>query len=50
MPCFGVRADDEASEAFQQLFPERRILQTSIDNIALDGGSIHCIIQQEPAA
>jgi len=50
MPRYGVRSDDEAREAFQQLFPGRRILQTPIDNIALGGGGIHCITQQEPAA
>jgi len=50
MPCYGVRTDDEAREAFQQLFPERRILPIPIDNIALGGGGIHCITQQEPAA
>ena len=32
------------------IFPERRIVQTPIDNIALGGGGIHCITQQEPAA
>ncbi len=50
MPCYGVSADDEAREAFQQLFPERRIVQIPINNIALGGGGIHCITQQEPAA
>ncbi len=50
MPRYGVATDDEAREAFQQLFPDRRIVQTSIDNIALGGGGIHCITQQVPAA
>jgi agmatine deiminase len=48
MPCYGVATDDEAREAFQELFPGRRITQVSIDNIALGGGGIHCITQQEP--
>lgn len=50
MPCYGVATDDEAREAFQELFPERRIVQVSINNIALGGGGIHCITQQEAAA
>jgi agmatine deiminase len=50
MPSYGVATDDEAREAFQELFPDRRIVQTSINNIALGGGGIHCITQQEPAA
>jgi agmatine deiminase len=48
MPCYGVATDDEAREALQELFPGRRITQVSIDNIALGGGGIHCITQQEP--
>ena len=48
MPCYGVATDDEAREAFEELFPGRRITQVSINNIALGGGGIHCITQQEP--
>lgn len=50
MPCYGVATDDEAREAFQELFPERNIIQVPIVNIALGGGGIHCITQQQPAA
>jgi agmatine deiminase len=50
MPCYGVATDDEARDAWQELFPERRIVQVSINNIALGGGGIHCITQQEAAA
>ena len=50
MPCYGVATDDEAREAVQELFPDRRIVQIFINNIALGGGGIHCITQQEPAA
>ncbi len=50
MPCYGVTTDGEAREAFQELFPDRRIVQVSINNIALGGGGIHCITQQEAAA
>ena len=47
MPCYGVATDDVAREIFADLFPGRRIAQVSIDNIALGGGGIHCITQQE---
>ncbi len=50
MPRYDVATDDVAREAFQAFFPERRIVQVSINNIALGGGGIHCITQQQPAA
>ena len=50
MPCYGVATDDEAREAVQELFPDRHIVQIFINNIAVGGGGIHCITQQEPAA
>jgi agmatine deiminase len=50
MPCYDVATDDVAREIFEELFPERRIVQVSINNIALGGGGIHCITQQEAAA
>jgi agmatine deiminase len=49
MPRYDVSTDDEAREAIQELFPDRRIVQRSINNIALGGGGIHCITQQQPA-
>ena len=49
MPCYGVSTDDEACEVIQEHFPDRRIVQIFINNIALGGGGIHCITQQEPA-
>ena len=48
MPCYGVAADTEAREIFRSLFPDRRIREVRIDNIAIGGGGIHCITQQEP--
>jgi len=50
MPRYGVATDDEAREAYRELFPDRQIAQVSINNIALGGGGIHCITQQEAAA
>jgi len=50
MPRYGVKTDDEVREVFQELFPGRRVSQVSIPSIAIGGGGIHCITQQEPAA
>lgn len=50
MPRYGVRADDEVREVFQDLFPGRRVSMVDIPAIAIGGGGIHCITQQEPAA
>lgn len=49
MPCYGVAADTQVREIFRNLFPDRRIREVRIDNIAIGGGGIHCITQQEPA-
>ncbi len=49
MPCYGVASDTVVREIFRSLFPDRRIREVRIDNIAIGGGGIHCITQQEPA-
>nr|WP_206295729.1 agmatine deiminase family protein [Pseudohalocynthiibacter aestuariivivens] len=49
MPEYGVREDDIAAELFQDFFPDRTIERVNIDAIAIGGGGIHCITQQEPA-
>ncbi|MBY8976621.1 agmatine deiminase family protein [Rhodobacteraceae bacterium NNCM2] len=48
-PFYGERADGLAREVFEELFPGRRIAQVPIGEIAIGGGGIHCITQQEPA-
>jgi agmatine deiminase len=48
MPKYGVPADDRARAVYQGLFPERKIIQLEINNIAVGGGGIHCITQQQP--
>lgn len=49
MPEYGVRADGEAREIFQEHLPGREIVAVPIAAIAPGGGGIHCITQQEPA-
>ncbi|MBP0020908.1 MAG: agmatine deiminase family protein [Cyanobacteria bacterium SBLK] len=48
-PEFGDRkADRHAKETLEKLFPHRDIIQLNIDEIAAEGGGIHCTTQQEP--
>ncbi|MGW6919162.1 agmatine deiminase family protein [Kitasatospora sp. NPDC054939] len=49
-PQFGDRyADGVAYAILQAAYPDRRIVQLDIDNIASGGGGIHCATQSEPA-
>ena len=50
MPEYGVKTDGKVHEIYQDLFPDRRIVQVPIPAIAIGGGGIHCITQQEPLA
>ena len=49
VPKYDIPADEAAAEIYQSLFPDREIAKISINNIALGGGGIHCITQQQPA-
>ncbi|WP_240945990.1 agmatine deiminase family protein [Pseudomaricurvus alkylphenolicus] len=48
MPKYGIAADERARAVFEKLFPERRIVQVNVDGVAVGGGGIHCITQQQP--
>ena len=48
MPCYGVETDRVAMETFRQIYPERQVVPVAIDDIAIGGGGIHCITQQQP--
>ncbi len=48
MPSYGVREDDIAREVFQSVLPDREMVMVDISQIAIGGGGIHCITQQEP--
>jgi agmatine deiminase len=50
MPRYGVAADDRARAVYEKLFPQREICQLEIDGIAIGGGGIHCITQQQPVS
>lgn len=48
LPSFGIDRDQDAREQLAALFPEREIVPVNICDIAVGGGGIHCITQQQP--
>ena len=48
MPAFGIDRDADARVQLATLFPDREIVQVDIADVALGGGGIHCITQQQP--
>jgi len=49
MPSFDDAADDQAFRIFQNLYPDRKIIQLLADDLVVGGGGMHCVTQQEPA-
>ena len=49
IPAYGTPGDERARSTIQRLFPDRRVVQVSVTDIAIGGGGIHCITQQQPA-
>ncbi|SMF21775.1 agmatine deiminase [Tistlia consotensis] len=49
LPSFDDPADDRAFDLFEELFPDRKIVQVPALDILHGGGGIHCITQQQPA-
>jgi len=50
VPGYHCDRDAAAVATYQRLYPERIVVQVQINNIALGGGGIHCITQQQPLA
>lgn len=48
IPAFGDRYDSVAYDQLSELFPDRKVVQINTREIALGGGNIHCITQQQP--
>ncbi|MEM9387324.1 MAG: agmatine deiminase family protein [Pseudomonadota bacterium] len=48
-PSYGIATDDAVRERLSDYFPGRAVKMVSIDAIAVGGGGIHCITQQQPA-
>lgn len=49
VPTFGSRHDEAALAAFERLFPGRKVCGVPAKVFLEEGGTIHCITQQEPA-
>jgi agmatine deiminase len=49
MPRYDVPGDARALGVVERAFPDRRVVQVEINKIAIGGGGIHCITQQQPA-
>jgi agmatine deiminase len=49
VPGYDSPRDAAALETWQRIYPEREAVQVQINAIAIGGGGIHCITQQQPA-
>ncbi len=49
VPAFEDPADRAAARTFEQLFPEREVVQLELGPIPEGGGGLHCITRDEPA-
>ncbi|MEM9257965.1 MAG: agmatine deiminase family protein [Pseudomonadota bacterium] len=47
-PSYGIATDAAVSERLSDYFSGREIAQVRIDAVAVGGGGIHCITQQQP--
>ena len=50
MPAFGNAGDLPAQRLLQKSFPNRRIIPIPAVSLTAEGGAIHCVTQQQPAA
>ena len=48
VPGYGYDRDPSAVETYSKLYPEREVIQVPIHHLALGGGGIHCVTQQQP--
>lgn len=48
IPAFGDPQDEIAKKQFEEMFPDRKIVQVNTREVSFGGGNIHCITQQEP--
>lgn len=50
VPAFGNAADLPAQKLLQRCFPGRRVVPIPALSLTAEGGAIHCVTQQQPAA
>lgn len=48
VPGYGYERDGAAVTTYRKLYPKREIVQVQIHDIAVGGGGVHCITQQQP--
>ena len=48
VPGYNHERDAWAVETYESIYPERTVVQVQISDIAIGGGGVHCITQQEP--
>lgn len=48
VPGYGYARDPSAIETYRRLYPDRQVVQVQINDIAIGGGGVHCITQQQP--
>ena len=48
VPGYGYDRDAEAIDTYADLYPGREIVQAPIHSLALGGGGVHCVTQQQP--
>ena len=49
MPAYDAPGDEPARRILERTFPDHEIVQVDVRKIAIGGGGIHCITQQQPA-
>lgn len=47
-PKYGIAADANAIDTIRSAFPDHEIASVDVNDIAIGGGGIHCITQQQP--
>jgi agmatine deiminase len=50
LPAFGNANDNRAQAVLAECFPGRRIIPIPVVSLTAEGGAIHCVTQQQPAA
>ncbi len=49
VPGYGYDRDESAVETYRRIYPDRQVIQVPIHSLALGGGGVHCVTQQQPA-